>query len=123
MKILNATRKTVLAEYVEVAKTPLSKTKGLMFRASLKEGEGLLMEFSGETKPSIWMPFMRFPLDLVFISAGKKVVDVKQNVRPLSRNPGTWKIYLPKEKCRWVLEVNAGKTSETKTSTGDVLDF
>jgi len=123
MKIINSTRKTVLAEHAEVAKTPWAKTKGLMFRASLKEGEGLLLEFSGETKPSIWMPFMRFPLDLVFIDGEKRVVDIKANVKPMSRNLKTWKLYVPKEKCRWVLEVNAGKTSETKTSTGDALDF
>jgi hypothetical protein len=123
MKILNATKKTVLTQKTEVAKSAWQKTKGLMFRGSLAEGAGLLMEFTGETKPGIWMPFMRFPIDIVFISEDKKVVDIKENVKPISRHPGTWRIYMPAAKCRWVLEVSAGRAKETKTKTGDKLSF
>lgn len=123
MKIFNITRKTTLAEKVEVAASPWQKTKGLMFRGSLKESEGLLMDFEGEKKPGIWMPLMQFPLDLVFISADKKVVDVRENVRPISFDFRTWRIYVPKEKCRWVLEINAGDARKAGTKTGDILSF
>jgi len=123
MKIFNATRKTTLAEKVEIADSSWKKTKGLMLRGSLKESEGLLMDFESEKKPGIWMPFMRFPLDLIFISANKKVVDVKENVRPISFDARTWRIYMPKEKCRWVLEINAGGIRKTGTKTGDILSF
>ncbi len=123
MKIVNLTRKTVLAEKAEVAASPWSKTKGLMFRAALAEDGGLLMDFKDETKPGIWMPFMRFALDLVFIDEDKRVVDVRENVKPLSKNPKTWRIYMPKKCCRWVLEIKAGKISATKMRIGDLLDF
>jgi uncharacterized membrane protein (UPF0127 family) len=122
-KILNATRKTVLAENAEMAESSLAKAKGLMFRKSLDENSGLLMKFDGEARHSIWMPFMRFPLDLVFISGDKRVADMKENIRPISRSPKTWRIYTPKKKCRWVLEISAGKISETKTELNDVLKF
>lgn len=123
MKITNATRKTVLVSNAEVAESPWQKTKGLMFRDSLAKGAGLLMRFDKETKPGIWMPFMRFPLDIIFISEGKKIVDIKKSIKPISRNPNTWKIYTPKAKCRWVLEVNAGSADETKAKIGDALFF
>ena len=123
MKIVNLTRKNILAGKAEVAKSPFSKTKGLMFRAALAEDEGLLMEFSGETKPAIWMPFMRFALDLVFIGEDKRIVDARENVKPLSKNPKTWKLYTPQKCCRWVLEIKAGRISTTKTRVGDLLDF
>ncbi len=123
MKIVNATKKTTLAEDVEVAASPWQKTKGLMLREKLEKNHGLLMDFESERKPGIWMPFMRFPLDLVFISADKRVVDVKENVRPISLDFKTWRIYVPAEKCRWVLEMNAGDVKKTGAKTGDILAF
>ena len=123
MKILNVTKKTVLSERAEVAESGWQKTKGLMFRGSLAKNAGLLMRFEKETKPGIWMPFMRFPIDIIFISAGKKIVDIKEKARPISRHPKTWRIYVPKAKCKWVLEVNAGHARETKTRAGDQLIF
>ena len=123
MKILNDTKKTVLSEITDVAKSEWQKTKGLMFRGSLAKNAGLLMRFEKESRPGIWMPFMRFPIDVVFISAEKKVVDVKEKALPISRHPKTWRIYMPKAKCKWVLEVNAGHARETKTKIGDELWF
>lgn len=123
MEIFNITRKTALVEKVEIAASSWQKTKGLMFRERLEKNHGLLMDFESERKPGIWMPFMRFPLDLVFISADKKVVDVKENVRPISLDFKTWRIYMPKEKCRWVLEINAGRAKEIGAKTGDALHF
>jgi hypothetical protein len=123
MKILNATRKTIVAEKVEVAESAWQKTKGLMFRDSLGKDAGLLMEFAGETKPDIWMPFMRFSIDIIFIDEEKRVADIKENAMPISRKPGTWRIYVPKAKCKWVLEVNAGRAKETRTKIGDILRF
>jgi hypothetical protein len=123
MRIVNLTRKSLLVRKAEIAASPWSKTKGLMFRSALAEGEGLLMEFGGETKPAIWMPFMRFALDLVFIGADRRIVEVMENVRPISRNPGTWKVYVPRKCCRWVLETKAGRIKATGTRIGDLLEF
>lgn len=123
MKILNVTRRTVLSERTEVAKSGWQKTKGLMFRDSLAKNAGLLMRFEKESRPGIWMPFMRFPIDIIFISSDRRVVDVKEKALPISRHPKTWRIYMPKAKCKWILEVNAGRAREAKTKIGDGLRF
>ncbi len=78
---------------------------GLMFR---KEGNALL-EFKKEGKYGIWMLFMRYPLNLIFLDKNKKIVDLIKNVPPLSFNPKTWKSYYPKKKCKYVLELDARK--------------
>lgn len=83
---------------------------GLMFR---KEGDALL-EFKKEGKYGIWMVFMRFPVDLVFLDKNKKIVDLIKNVPPLSFNPKTWKIYYPEKKCKYVLELDARKRIRAK---------
>lgn len=84
-------------------KTFLELAFGLMFR---KKGNALL-EFRKEGKPGIWMVFIRYPLDLVFLDKNKKIVDYIKNVRPVSFNPKTWKTYYPRKKCKYVLELDA----------------
>lgn len=123
MKIVNVSKNTILCDKVKIATKSSAKAKGLMFRRSMKEKEGFLMEFQKETKPKIWMLFMRFPIDIIFINKQKKVVDIKTNALPLTKNPKTWKLYQPKEKCKWVLEIKSNSAKKTKTEVGDQLAF
>ncbi len=98
------------------AKNFFARTLGLMFKGSLKEGEGLLIEFSSILKSrSIHSFFMRFTIDLIFIASDLTVVDLK-TLAP-------WRTYNPKKDCKWVLEVNAGTIEKNKIKIGDVLTF
>ena len=120
MRITNKTKNRVLAN-AEVASSIWSKTRGLMFRKSLPRGSGLLMDFKGEARPGIWMLFMRFPIDLVFIDKKTRVVDIKENIRPLTFSPRTWRVYYPKRPARYVLEIPAGTVKRTGTGIGHRL--
>ncbi|MCK4429243.1 MAG: DUF192 domain-containing protein [Candidatus Aenigmarchaeota archaeon] len=86
---------------------------GLMFR---KEGNAI-MEFGREGKCGIWMLFMRYSLNLIFLDKNKKVVDLIEKVPPLGFNPKTWKIYYPKKKCKYVLELDARKRIQIKKNS------
>jgi uncharacterized membrane protein (UPF0127 family) len=110
MKIFNSTRKTVVAENVEVAVSFFKKSLGLMFRKNIPSSRGFLMEFSreGQGLHSIWMLGMRFPIDVLFLDSKKRVVDVFENVPPLSLHPRTWKVYRPSRPVKWILELSSG---------------
>ena len=108
--------KNKLIENVKLVSSMFGKTKGLMLRKSGR----ILMQFGNEAKHSIWMLFMRFSLDLVFIDRNKRIVDVIRNVKPISLNPKTWKVYTPKEKCLYILEVENGLANY---KSGDKLSF
>jgi uncharacterized membrane protein (UPF0127 family) len=125
MKIANMTRKTVVAETVEVAGSFWKKSLGLMFRSGIDDSAGFLMEFGKPSKDlySIWMLGMRFPIDIIFINARKEVTDVCGNVPPVYPNPATWKVYRPTRPVKWILEVKAGRAKETRTKPGDRLSF
>jgi uncharacterized membrane protein (UPF0127 family) len=125
MKITNSTRKTVLTERTEVAGSIWKKSLGLMFRSGIGDDAGFLMEFGKPSKDmySIWMLGMLFPIDIIFISAEKKVTDVYENVRPVSFSPATWKVYRPSSPVKWILEVAAGRAKKSGTSVDDRLDF
>lgn len=121
--IRNLSKKRTLVERTELADSVGRQTKGLMFREKLGEEEGFLMDFMRDGRHSIWMPFMRFPIDIIYIGRDKRVVDIKHSVPPMGRNPMTWRVYTPKEKARYVLETNAGLARKTETEIGDLLDF
>lgn len=113
----------VLARKVELADSIWKKTKGLMFRGSLPKGSGLLMDFGSEQRPGIWMFCMRFPIDLVYIDSSNRVVDIKEDFRPMTLNPLTWKVHYPKKPARYVLELPAGAARLTGTKLNSKLMF
>jgi len=52
---------------VEIADTDASREKGLMFRKSLPEGQGMLFDFHEEQPVGFWMQNTYIPLDMIFI--------------------------------------------------------
>ncbi len=100
---------------VRVADTTFSRAMGLMFRSE----ESLLLDFGRDSRQGIWMLFMRFPIDIVFISARGRVVHVVEDAPPVSLNPSTWRIYYPPRPVRFVLEVPAGTAGRLGLSPGE----
>ena len=125
MRIVNRTRNTTITENAEVARSAWKKMLGLMFRGSMEDTSGFLMEFGKPSKElySIWMLGMLFPIDVIFISEKKEVTDVYENVRPVSGDPRTWRVYRPTKPVKWILEVPAGRAGKSGTVTNDKLRF
>ena len=107
-RVVNETKGTVVADRVGVATSFWSRFKGLMLRGSLPEGEGLLIKPSG----SIHTAFMRFPIDVVFLSKEHEVVKVVHAIRP-------WRTAL--SSAHSALELPAGSAEKAKVKAGDAL--
>lgn len=105
---------------VEIADTYLKKAIGLMLRKKIK-GTRMLFEFQAPTKCGIWMIFMKFPIDIIFIDANNKVSTIAKNARPMTLNPKTWRIYLPNKKCKYVLETESGFAYKNRIKIGQKL--
>lgn len=102
----------------ELANTFLKRALGLMFRKSMGENEGMLIEFSKSiSSRGIHGFFMRFPIELIFIDESNEVAETAQ-LKP-------WSYYAPKEKAalKYVLEVNLGFSSKNSIKTGDSLEI
>ena len=106
---------------VEVAQSYKEGMKGLSGRKSIGCG-GLLFVFNREGRHSIWMPNMKFPIDIVYIDKSKRIVDIKHEAKPISVNPRTWRIFIPSGKAKYILEIPA-KCSDGKIKTNDQLQF
>lgn len=113
MIVYNATKSIKICEADE-ASTFLGRAVGLMFRKKLEQNKGLLIKFFPGSS-SVHSFFMRFPIDLIFISKDLRVVDLK-TLKP-------WRIYSPKKRSELVLEVNEGVIKEKGIEIGDLLEF
>lgn len=115
MKLTNATRK--FSVECDVAKSIWKQGVGLSFS---RKRRNMLFLFPFARKWEFWMLSMHYSIKIVFIDKNKKVIDVQKAV-PLSLNTKTWKIYRPKERCKFVLEL--GKDINRKFETGDMLKW
>ena len=90
----------------EIADNMLKRMRGLMFRTSLGENEGMLFVFGQESYSSFWMMNTTIPLDAIHFDANGTVVDVirMDPCKSLVSCP----TYTPKAKSKYVLEVNQG---------------
>ena len=99
---------------VEVAKTIEERRTGLMYRKKLLNNEGMLFIFPREKIIQLWMKNTYIPLDVIFISENKVIVDIKKNMEKLSET-----IVKSKVKSRYALEFNAGLINKLDIEIGD----
>ena len=103
---------------VEVAKTIEERRTGLMYRKELLNNEGMLFIFPSEKIIQLWMKNTYIPLDVIFISENKVIVDLKKNMEKLSET-----IVESKVKSRYALEFNAGLINKLDIEIGDKVLF
>ncbi|HEU4651332.1 MAG TPA: DUF192 domain-containing protein [Croceibacterium sp.] len=103
---------------VEVARTPQEQAKGLMFRTEMAPDEGMLFPYDQPRMLSFWMRNTVIPLDLVFIDAQHRIINIAENATPyseasiLSEAPGVA-----------VLELNGGRTRALGIVAGNKVDW
>jgi uncharacterized membrane protein (UPF0127 family) len=99
---------------VEVVANETDRAKGLMYRKSLPEGQGMLFDFQTEQEVSFWMQNTYIPLDMIFIRADGRIATIVENAEPLST-----KLIPSRASVRGVLEVIGGTTRKLGIAVGD----
>jgi len=99
----------------EVARTPAEQARGLMFRTAMGANEGMLFPY--EDNPHVlgfWMRNTVLPLDIIFITPDRRVLNIGANAVPYSeasvRSAGV---------AAAVLELNGGRAAELGIAPGD----
>jgi uncharacterized membrane protein (UPF0127 family) len=97
------------------------RAMGLMFRPSLPADRGMLFVFEQPAFHGIWMKNCKFPIDIVWLDEGRKVVHVAARVPPCKADPCP--VYQPMRRASYVVEVNAGLADRERVVRGAVLEF
>ena len=100
----------------EIADSFKGRQRGLMFREKLAESQGMLFIFEDEDIQTFWMKNMVLPLDIIWIDAQKRIVDIRENVQPCRQ---TCENIVPVAKAKYVLEVKAGFVKVNMIKLGD----
>ena len=103
---------------VEIVQTDEERMRGLMFREKLPDNQGMLFVFEASRIQSFWMRNTFIPLDIAFIDADGRIIDV-QRMTPLDEN----KSYLSPAPVPYVLEVNAGWFERHGVKVGEIVKF
>ena len=110
----NRTRQAHLATALAVANTHWTRLRGLLGVGSndFRNGSGLwIVPCHG-----VHTLGMGFPIDVLYLDRGLKVVDIRLDVRP-------WRFTPVLRQAASVLELPCGTASETKTAVGDTIEI
>lgn len=105
---------------VEIADTPDSRERGLMFRQEMPAGSGMLFIFDDEDVRTFWMKNTYIALDILYFDAEKRLVSAQLDVPPCGeqiRCP----FYPSAGPARYVLELSAGQSKNLGLKPGDIL--
>ena len=103
---------------IEIADNDYETQTGLMYRNTMKENRGMLFIFDHEQERYFYMKNTKIPLDIIYISADKKIVSFQKNAKPFDETS------LPSNyPAKYVLEVNAGMANIWKLSIGDSINY
>lgn len=99
---------------VEVAATRPARERGLMFRTGLAPNRGMLFDYSAPREIVMWMKNTLIPLDMVFVDAGGRVVNVHSDAVP-----GSLSSIRAARPARVVIEVPGGTAARLGIAAGD----
>ena len=111
--IINKTRNIIISKDVKYCKNLLSKAVGLMFSRRVREP--LVFFFDKEQKVSIHMFFVFFPIDVVYLNEDRRVVCVKEDVKP-------FRVVEPVN-CKYIVELAEGDVKKYKIEKGDMMSL
>jgi uncharacterized membrane protein (UPF0127 family) len=110
LRIRNLDRGTIIAQIAHIAETSAARRRGLLGTKCLPCGEALwIVPCEG-----IHTIGMQFPIDVVFLSADKRVLKIRHSMPP-------WRL----SSClraHSVLELPSGTAAATGTTAGDRLE-
>jgi len=98
----------------DVADTFYKRLMGL----SLSEKKNMFFPMPYESKWSLWMFLVKYPIRMIFIGKNKTVIDIKEG-KPITSDTDTWKTFVPKKPCKYILET----PFDLKIKIGDKITF
>ncbi|MFZ7101890.1 MAG: DUF192 domain-containing protein [Peptococcaceae bacterium] len=111
VKVINIKNKKIIGDKIDVATSLTARLKGLLGRNSLENGEGLILDPCN----AIHCIGMKFAIDVVFMDKGKKIIWIREDMEPGSREA--------KKDAVYVLELPAGVIAQKGLEIGDTLKW
>ncbi|MDE2878479.1 DUF192 domain-containing protein [Candidatus Palauibacter soopunensis] len=102
---------------VEVADDADERQRGLMYRESLEENQGMLFVYPEQRTLGFWMKNTLIPLDIAYIDREGRIVDIQQ------MEPQTTETHDSAAPAMYALEMNLGWFEANGIRIGDLIEF
>lgn len=112
MIAFNRTQQKPIANKVAKTENVFQRMKGLLGRSSLDPDQGLWIQPCN----SIHTLFMKFPIDVAFLSNEFRIIKLLPSLSPFRLSPIVWN-------AQSVLELSAGTLRRSGTTLGDYIEF
>ncbi len=119
LQFLDETSSNVLASIdIEIAETDDDRTRGMMWRRSMEEEQGMLFLMERQEMQAFWMLNTYIPLDIIFIDENFRIVTIRKNAVPqtLDQVPSS-------QPALYVLEVNGGYCDRHEIKEGHFIKY
>lgn len=117
LKIQNKTLK------VEIAETLEQQQRGLMYRKTLSDDEGMIFIYKNEQFLSFWMKNTFVPLSIGFFDKSKKLFQIEDMLPASSEMQTQLPSYQSRRPAQYALEVPKGWFQRHHISMGSVFDL
>ena len=108
---------------VEVMMHPNDVQRCMMFRESLAPDRGMLFIHGSPGHYTYWMFQVKIPLDILWMDASRKVVEISENTPPCPAGSKQCQTYGGKHPALFILELAAGSVAKHNLRVGDTLTF
>jgi uncharacterized protein len=101
----------------EIAKTEVERERGLMFRTSLAEGEGMLFVFDKDDRLAFWMKNTKLPLSIAYVASDGTIRQISD------MEPFSLATLQSERSVRYALEAPQGWFGRAGVRVGDKVDL
>ena len=101
----------------EIARTPDERSRGLSNRDHLASGSGMIFVFDTEEVRSFWMQDTFIPLDIAYLDANARIIDIQQ------MEPETTRLHTSSGPAMFALEVPQGWFALMEIEVGAQADI
>ena len=78
---------------VEIANTPDTMQKGLMYHSPLTFNQGMLFVFNPPQVATMWMKDMQFPIDMIWFDGNGTILHIEKNLPPCTGSDSSCVVY------------------------------
>jgi len=114
----SASQEAVVEIDIEIADTEETIVKGLMYRSTMEDTQGMLFVMPAVKPQAFWMLNTYISLDIIFVGLDKRIVKIRESTTPKSTDQVT-----SEAPAAFVLEVNAGFAAKHGLREGDRLEW
>lgn len=99
----------------ELAISDDERARGLMFRETLGQNDGMVFRFANNGKACMWMKNTLLPLSVAFVAEDGRIINIEDMA------PQTLEPHCAKQPARYALEMNHGWFSKRNIKPGTII--